>query len=127
MMKLILTACLLPAALLSADEWKAPADACAVKNPVTASTASISQGKTIYDRNCLTCHGPTGQGDGAGAAYLNPRPAKLSDAAVQAQTDGALFWKISKGRNLMLGWAATISEADRWAMVTYLRSLAANP
>ena len=127
MRTLFLAACLLPVPLLPADDWIAPADACAVKNPVPSSADSISQGKSVYDRNCLDCHGPTGDGDGPGAAYLHPRPAKLADAKIQAQTDGALFWKISKGRNLMLGWAATISEADRWALVDFLRSLAGKP
>jgi mono/diheme cytochrome c family protein len=127
MKTIILAIGMLPISLLTADEWIASADASMVKNPVTPSAASISQGRTVYDRNCLSCHGPTGLGDGAGAAYLHPRPAKLTDAKIQAQTDGALFWKISKGRNLMPGWAGNISEADRWAMVDFLRSLADKP
>ena len=117
----------LPLAVLHADDWMAPADACAVANPVTATPAAISQGKSVFDRNCVICHGATGQGDGAGATYMTPKPAKLVDAKIQAQSDGSLFWKISKGRNLMIGWAPTISEQDRWAVVDYIRSLAPRP
>ena len=40
MMKVIAIACMLPLAQLWAEEWIAPADASAVKNPVAASVAS---------------------------------------------------------------------------------------
>jgi len=54
---------------------------------------------------------------------MNPRPKPLGDKAVQAQTDGELFWKISEGREAMPGWKS-ISEKERWALVHHIRSLA---
>ena len=32
------------------------------------------RGKPVYDAHCVECHGPTGKGDWASAAYLLPRP-----------------------------------------------------
>ncbi len=127
MLRIVLTLMTLPLALLSADDWMAPADACTVASPVAANAAIVSVGKSVFERNCVVCHGATGQGDGAGAAYMTPKPAKLVDPKIQGQSDGSLFWKISKGRNLMIGWAPTINEQDRWAVVAYIRSLAPKP
>ncbi len=35
---------------------------------------SLAEGKALYARHCLHCHGPGGAGDGPTAKYLNPRP-----------------------------------------------------
>lgn len=110
---------------IAAEDWIAPTDAAAVKNPTATSAESISAGKAIYERNCLVCHGATGLGDGAGATYLTPKPAKLSDTKIQQQSDGAMFWKISTGRGLMTGWSAMLKDKERWDLVNYLRTFAA--
>ncbi len=111
------------AAVASAQEWKAPASAKGVKNPV-AKAAGIKAGKSLFEGNCAMCHGNTGKGDGPAGAALNPRPKNLSDKAVQTQTDGELFWKISEGRGAMPPWKM-LPEKDRWSLVQYIRSLAA--
>lgn len=36
--------------------------------------ANLSLGRTVYMKNCMHCHGTTGDGDGPTAKYLNPRP-----------------------------------------------------
>ena len=110
------------ASMAAAQEWKAPAAAKAMKNPV-AKAAGIKDAKPLYDTNCVLCHGSTGKGDGPAASALNPRPKSLADKAVQAQSDGELFWKISEGRGAMPAWKQ-LSEKERWSLVHYLRSLA---
>jgi len=35
--------------------------------------------RDIYDRNCASCHGVTGEGDGRGADALHPKPANLAE------------------------------------------------
>ena len=120
-----LTSGLLPSLLIGADTWVAPAAAAAVANPTPDNSATLNHGGAVYAKNCQVCHGTSGGGDGTGAAYMYPKPAKLSDAAIQAQSDGALFWKIGKGRNLMPGWKANFSAEDRWSVVRYIRTFAA--
>jgi mono/diheme cytochrome c family protein len=105
----------------AAQEWKAPADAKATKNPV-AKAAGIKDGKAAYDANCAVCHGAAGKGDGPGATALNPKPRNLADKAIQGQTDGELFWKISVGRSVMPPWKH-LPERERWSLVHYIRSL----
>lgn len=103
-------------------EWKAPASAKAVKNPVDAALGG-KLGQGLFRENCVICHGKAGKGDGEAAAAMKPRPTSLIDRSVQAQTDGELFWKISEGREGMPGWKS-ISEKERWSLVHYIRALA---
>lgn len=106
----------------AASEWKAPASAKAVKNPVDKARG-VKVGQALFQENCVICHGKEGKGDGEAAAAMKPRPKSLIDRTVQAQTDGELFWKISEGREAMPGWKS-IAEKERWSLVHYLRALA---
>ena len=110
-------------AVAAAEEWKAPASAKAMKNPVEK-TAGLKAGKSLFNTNCAMCHGNMGRGDGPAGAALNPKPENLVGKAVQAQTDGELFWKISEGRGAMPPWKQ-LPEKDRWSLIQYIRSLAA--
>lgn len=103
-------------------KWEAPAAEAAKKNPVARDAKSTEQGKKVSVVNCASCHGAAGKGDGAAAAALNPKPADWTSKAVQDQSDGTLFWKISNGRGGMPPWKH-LPENDRWALVNYIRSL----
>ena len=107
------------------DEWKAPARATKRKNPVASDDKSIAAGKVVFTGQCLSCHGPLGHGDGPAAKDLNPKPRNLSDPAIQAQTDGSMFWKITEGKQPMPTFGKLISEDDRWNVINYVRTLAA--
>src|SRR5207244_13445393 len=60
------------------SDWKAPADAKNVKNPLAAKKNDpkvLDDAKKAVDQNCVTCHGPTGKRDGrADAAPPPPQP-----------------------------------------------------
>jgi mono/diheme cytochrome c family protein len=109
---------------VSADEWQAPADAAALANPIAAAPASISSGGAVYRQSCLICHGAEGKGDGQGATYLVPKPASFADAAFRKDSDGAVSWKISTGRNAMPGFKTLLTDTQRWQVIDYLRTLA---
>jgi mono/diheme cytochrome c family protein len=104
--------------------WTAPAEEKEKKNPLPADAKTIEQGRKVAQINCVTCHGAKGKGDGAAAVALNPKPADWTSKAVQDDTDGELFWKITTGRGAMPAWRH-LPENDRWALVRYIRSLAA--
>jgi len=104
--------------------WTAPAGEKEKKNPLPADAQTIEQGKKVAQINCVTCHGAKGKGDGAAAVALNPKPADWTSKAVQDDTDGELFWKITTGRGAMPAWRH-LPEKDRWALVRYVRTLAA--
>ncbi len=122
---LALAAVIAPVGLATAQvPWTAPASEKGKKNPLPADAKTIEQGKKVAEVNCVTCHGPKGKGDGAAAVALNPKPADWTSKRVQAESDGEIFWKISNGRGPMPAWRH-LPENERWALVRYLRTLAA--
>ena len=99
----------------------------ALENPKGLSVESIEQGRRLYITNCAMCHGVNADGDSFVAQRFStagdkPPPSLQSDSISQQQ-DGALFWTISNGVNRMPTWKALLSADERWALVTYIRSL----
>ncbi|HEY4967795.1 MAG TPA: c-type cytochrome [Puia sp.] len=107
--------------------WVAPKDADNVKNPLAGNTAVLAEAKALYVANCAPCHGEKGRGDGPAAAGLNPKPADHSSVAVQNESDGALFWKLSEGRSPMPGYKKIFTDQQRWELINYIRTLAKVP
>lgn len=104
-------------------EWKAPAEAKSLKNPITKFDAKEkNEAKKVVETNCVPCHGPSGKGDGPAAAALPIKPADWTSEKVQKQTDGEIFWKMSNGRGAMPPWKS-IPEKERWELVSYIRTL----
>jgi mono/diheme cytochrome c family protein len=56
------------------------------------------------------------------SAALQPKPLDWSSPAVQRDTDGELFWKITNGRGAMPAWKQ-LPETERWQIVNYIRTL----
>jgi len=114
----------------SHNTWELPENADKTKNPVTASAESIEKGKALYldptKGNCIFCHGETGTGNEANMPRLRRKPADLTNKErMSAQTDGELFWKITKGiTGIMPGREKKMTEEERWDVVNYIRTLA---
>lgn len=106
--------------------WPAGALASTVENPINANRRSVNRGKRLFDQRCAVCHGDEGAGDGPASKSLSPKPANLTTHEFQEQSDGALYWKISKGRATMPAWEAVLDEDERWNVVNYLRSFVSN-
>jgi mono/diheme cytochrome c family protein len=105
--------------LAAQGEWKAPAEAKNLKNPVKG----VGNAKKLVEINCASCHGATGRGDGPAAAALPPpKPSDWTSKQVQALTDGELFWKITNGRGAMPPWRH-LPEKERWEIVNFIRTL----
>lgn len=103
--------------------WKAPEVADNLKSPVLKSVEMEQKGQSLYNVYCRTCHGETGLGDGAAGTGLDPKPANFHRGRVQKQTDGAIFYKLSNGRGSMPAFKNSLSEEQRWQLVSYIRKL----
>jgi mono/diheme cytochrome c family protein len=107
-----------------AKEWATPANYKSMKNPVKADQASVDAGKALWAKNCKSCHGAKGLGDGPKAAGLKTFPGDFSSKAFQANGDGVIFYRTTEGRDEMPSYKKSIaSDNDRWNLVNYMRTL----
>jgi len=102
--------------------WETPANFKSMKNPVAKIEASNKAGMALYTKNCASCHGKTGLGDGVKARALKDSPGDFTVAAYQNQTDGEHFYKTKFGRGEMPKYEGKMSDEDIWNMVNYMRT-----
>lgn len=105
------------------EEWKAPISVNNIKNPLMGDMKAAEKGKKIYKQMCVVCHGDKGKGNGIAGSSLNPRPADFTAENIQAQSDGAIYWKMTEGRAPMAAYKDILKEDQRWQLVNYLRTL----
>lgn len=103
--------------------WQAPADAAAVVNPYKGKPDAVKLGRMYYNQKCVDCHGKSGLGNGWMSRGLLRPPTNLASKVVQANTDGELFWKITKGKSPMPAHGVRFDDEQRWYIVTFLRTL----
>jgi mono/diheme cytochrome c family protein len=103
--------------------WVVPANFKTMKNPVAVGDASTKLGQVLYTKNCASCHGKAGLGDGVKARALKTFPGDFSKADFQNQTDGDLFFKSKMGRDEMPKYEGKLTDDDIWNMVNYMRTL----
>ncbi len=119
----VLSIALLAFTKVEQDKWVVPAKYQTMKNPVPAKT-DAAIGKSLYDKHCKSCHGKEGYGDGPKADGLKGDLGDFSSAAYQKQSDGALFYKTSFGRDDMPEYTKKMpDDEDRWLIVNYMRTL----
>lgn len=87
------------------------------KNPNSAGDQkALDEGKKVYAaQGCLDCHGKDGKGPIIGAP----------DLSVMQRKDDYWLWKISEGSgDIMTPFKDHISEAEIWAVISYMRTFA---
>jgi len=94
--------------------------------------AHLANGRRVYFRNCVFCHGDLMRGGGMYAHGLNPIPSNFQDAGTIAQLqESFLFWRISKGGpglpaegapwdSAMPAWEKFLSEEEMWDVILFL-------
>lgn len=105
--------------------WTVPAKYKAMKSTVKAGDASINTvGKEAYNKHCKSCHGAKGLGDGTKSASLKTLIPSFADKKFKAQSDGDIYFQSFIGRDEMPNFEKKIiDEADRWAVVWYIKNL----
>jgi mono/diheme cytochrome c family protein len=96
-----------------------------LRSPFQATPDVVKQGHRLYFTFCAQCHGKHHDGNGTVGQSFAPLPEDLRSAKAQSLPDGVLFKEISygipKGRQPPL--ATTIAVADRWRIISYVKSL----
>lgn len=84
----------------------------------------VAVGRSLYERQCVACHGKGGKGDGPAAAALNPRPPDLTNLERMAKiSDDSLVQVITKGRKGMPAYQKLLTPEQVLEVANYLRSL----
>jgi len=95
----------------------------------------LALGRKTYEKECLACHGPAGDGEGEAAYLLYPRPRDFTTGQFRlvstwdgVPTDVDLFRTISRGMpgSAMPSWSH-LPERTRWGLVHYVKSLSKRP
>lgn len=92
----------------------------------------LGQGKKLYEQNCVTCHGPKGDGKGPLGTALKPPPRPFNIPFKQwTHSKGDLkkvFEVITQGipNTSMVKWSQ-LSEQERWSLVYYTVEFATPP
>jgi len=89
---------------------------------LAGSEAEVVRGEELYAQKCAACHGDGGLGNGPRATELDQLPTPLADPRYLAgRTGKELFEAISGGTERGdHNWSASLSEADRRAIIEYL-------
>ena len=96
------------------------------RTPVPFDAASIANGEMLYSKNCATCHGPQGKGNGILSRTLSTMlPDMVMEPHVEEHTAGDLYHWITFGMedSDMPGYADKLAEEGRWDLVNFFHAL----
>lgn len=92
----------------------------------------VENGRKVYYRNCVFCHGDTLSGNGMFVHGLDPLPTNFADqGAIAMLRDTFLFWRISKGgpglpeeggpwESAMPAWEKHLKDEEIWETILFL-------
>jgi mono/diheme cytochrome c family protein len=120
---LVFALCLMSLISYQQKPWVIDAKYKTMKNPVKSDATSIAAGQALWNKNCASCHGKTGLGDGVKARTLDTPAGDFSKAAYQSLPDGEIFGKTKLGREDMPKYDGKLTDEDIWSIVNFTRTL----
>jgi len=102
-----------------AQEWIVPVESGSVHSPFAFSDSTRKAGSNLFNLNCKSCHGEPGKNN---AVKLIPSPPDPSSPQMQNNSDGMLFYKATQGRGTMPAFKNSLTSADVWRIISFIRS-----
>lgn len=100
-----------------------------LKNPIPYNETVAEEGKVLYNKFCVHCHGETGEGDGSVVKVLIEKrdnyalkPPSYSKNLADLP-EGKIFHSITYGKNNMGAHASQITKEERWKIVYHVQKL----
>ena len=107
----------------------------AQQTPPPENAEAVQAGKVIYEMRCAACHGLEGDGEGLAAPHMLPQPRDFTDIIYKLRSTATgerpletdLFRTVSQGipGTSMTSWQEILSEQQRWEVVYYIKTFAA--
>lgn len=91
--------------------------------PVAVTPQLLQRGQQRFNINCMVCHGELANGDGIAKQYGLATVVSLQDDRIRNMADGEIFDTITHGKNTMMAYGPRVTVPDRWAIISYLRTL----
>ncbi len=84
-----------------------------------------TKGKVVFEKHCLSCHGPDGKGSGPMGPLLTPPAADYTSESSRAKSDAELLHTIQEGRpgTAMRSFKKWLSKQEMRDVLAYVRSL----
>jgi mono/diheme cytochrome c family protein len=92
-------------------------------SPLKETELVVAQGKVIYEKFCMQCHGKTGQGDGKVVTIGNHPPPGAYDGALKELSEGKMFHTLTYGKGMMGQHASQLNKEERWKVISYVKTL----
>lgn len=93
-----------------------------------APTAHAQDAKQLYEKNCNSCHGPSGKGDGPASKILKPAPADFA-VVFKGMADADIAKIIKEGGKAvgksptMPGYGSKLTDDQIKGIVEYAKGL----
>lgn len=120
------SALMLPIGLTGGERW----DLTAFLWQKMTTPDELALGQGLYSRDCASCHGESGGGDGFDAGSATGTVANFRDGATALGASPALYYaKIARGGmgTGMPNWGTVYSEDELWAVVDMLMGFQFDP
>lgn len=95
------------------------------KSPLPQNDAVENDGKALYEKFCVHCHGDAGKGDGTivtNGKFPNKPPDYTSFTGARA-SEGHIYQTIYYGKGMMGSHASQLNINERWQVVRYVQRL----
>jgi mono/diheme cytochrome c family protein len=92
--------------------------------PELSDAKLVAEGRVLYDRHCLQCHGAPGVAPHALGLGMTPPPTNLVLPG-RERSARELYWAVSNGLKMtgMPAWEYRMTERERWAVVAFIKTL----
>lgn len=94
-----------------------------VHSPLPMTKATVEEGKVIYGKFCVHCHGETGMGDGAVVTKGGHAPPNAYNGPLKTLPEGKMFHTLTYGKGMMGSHASQLTKEERWTVIQYVKFL----
>lgn len=99
-----------------------------LRDPLPDTPAVIDRGRTVFEENCASCHGPRGLGNGEAGRELSPPPSNLAalTAMPMMRSGPYLYWATAEGgaviETAMPAFKDALSADEIWSVVHFVQA-----
>lgn len=91
--------------------------------PMPITMKLLRRGETVYEINCVPCHGAVGYGHGMVVQRGFPEPPSYHSTRLRQVAPSYIFHVITEGYGVMYSYADRVAPRDRWAVAAYIKAL----